>query len=133
LQMQLLFSKNMNYNFTMSIKVTIEDIDKRLDEYGNSAFVVTMTEEGKAKIVHSLIFLEDDFLICTPGKGTIKNLTASSSVSLIFPPYSDGGFSMIIDGVGQILDLEKGFMKVTITGGVLHRSAAQSLDEKPQC
>jgi hypothetical protein len=131
--MQLLFSKNINYDFTMSIKVTIEDIDKRLDEYGNSAFVVTMAEEGKAKIVHSFISLEDDCLICSPGKGTLKNLADSSSVSLIFPPHSDGGFSMIIDGDGQILDPEKGSIKVKINGGVLHRPARQSLNEGPKC
>ena len=117
----------------MSIKVTIEDIDKRFAEYGNSAFVVTMTEAGKAKIVHSVISLEDDCLICSPGKGTLKNLADSSSVSLIFPPHSDDGFSMIIDGDGQILDPEKGSIKVKITGGVLHRPAAQSLNEGPKC
>ena len=117
----------------MSIKVTIEDIDKRLAEYGNSAFVVTMTEAGKAKIVHSVISLEDNCLICSPGKGTLKNLADSSSVSLIFPPHSDDGFSMIIDGDGQILDPEKGSIKVKITGSVLHRPAAQSLNEEPKC
>ncbi|MFL3012050.1 MAG: hypothetical protein ACJZ1Z_03660 [Acidimicrobiales bacterium] len=117
----------------MSIKVTIEDIDKRLSEYGHSAFVVTMTEEGKAKIVHSVISLEDDCLICSPGKGTLKNLADSSSVSLIFPPHSDDAYSMIIDGDGQILDSEKGSIKVKITGGVLHRPAAQSLNEGPKC
>jgi len=131
--MQLFLFKNINYDFTMSFKVTIEDIDKRFAEYGNSAFVVTMTEAGKAKIVHSVISLEDDCLICSPGKGTLKNLADSSSVSLIFPPHSDDGFSMIIDGDGQILDSEKGSIKVKITGGVLHRPAAQSLNEGPKC
>ena len=131
--MQLFLFKNINYDFTMSFKVTIEDIDKRFAEYGNSAFVVTMTEAGKAKIVHSVISLEDDCLICSPGKGTLKNLADSSSVSLIFPPHSDDGFSMIIDGDGQILDPEKGSIKVKITGGVLHRPAAQSLNERPKC
>ena len=131
--MQLFLFKNINYDFTMSIKVTIEDMDKRFAEYGNSAFVVTMTEAGKAKIVHSVISLEDDCLICSPGKGTLKNLADSSSVSLIFPPHSDDGFSMIIDGDGQILDPEKGSIKVKITGGVLHRPAAQSLNEGPKC
>ena len=121
--MQLLLLKNINYDFTMSIKVAIEDIGKHLEEYGNSAFVVTTTKEGKAKIVHSLITLEEDFIICSPGKGTIKNLTHSSSVSFLFPPNSHGGFSMIIDGICQAQDQEKGSIKVAVTDGVLHRPA----------
>ena len=48
MQMQLLLLKYINYDFTMSIKVAIEDIGKRLEEYGNSAYVVTVTKEGKA-------------------------------------------------------------------------------------
>ena len=121
--MQLLLFKNINYDFTMSIKVAIEDIGKRIEEYGNSAYVVTVTKEGKAKIVHSIITLEENFIICSPGKGTIKNLTHSSSVSFLFPPNSDGGFSMIIDGICQIQDQEKDFIKVAVAGGVLHRPA----------
>ena len=34
----------------MSVKVTSEDIEKRLDEYGNSAFVVTVDADFKIKI-----------------------------------------------------------------------------------
>ena len=82
-----------------------------------------MTKEGKAKIVHSLITLEEDFIICSPGKGTIKNLTHSSSVSFLFPPNSHGGFSMIIDGICHAQDQEKGSIKVAVTDGVLHRPA----------
>tara|TARA_B110000014_G_C20043481_1_gene542495 strand:+ start:212 stop:577 length:366 start_codon:yes stop_codon:yes gene_type:complete len=121
--MQLLLLRNINYDLSMSIKVAIEDIGKRIDEYGSSAFVITMTEEGKAKIVHTLISLEKGSIICSPGKGTIKNLIHSSSVSFLFPPNSESGLSMIIDGIGQIKDLEKDSIKVEVTGGVLHRPA----------
>ena len=76
-----------------------------------------------AKYANAKITLEEDFIICSPGKGTIKNLNHSSSVSFLFPPNSHGGFSMIIDGICQAQDQEKDFIKVAVTDGVLHRPA----------
>ncbi len=107
----------------MSVKVTSEDLKKRLDEYGNSAFVVTVDAGFKIKVVNSSIFLEGAFLICTPGQGTLSNLKHNRSVTLIFQPHTEGGFSMIIDGDGEVLDPEEGTIKISFINGVLHRPA----------
>lgn len=107
----------------MSVKVTSQDLEKLLKDYGNSAFVVTVAKNLRAKVVHSPIFLEEDFFICTPGEGTLNNLNDNRSITLIFPPYSEGGFSMIIDGDGEVIDPEEGTIKISFINGVLHRPA----------
>ena len=107
----------------MSVKVTSEDIEKRLDEYGNSAFVVTVDADFKIKVVNSSILSKEDFLICAPGQGTLSNLKHNSSVTLIFQPHTEGGFSLIIDGDGEVLDPEEGTIKISFNNGVLHRPA----------
>ena len=87
----------------MSIPVTDNDVPARLEEYGSVAFLVTVGVDGSAKVVHVPVVWDASASAfrCTPGGGTLRNLTKPGPVTLVFPPPADGDHSMLVDGIGR--------------------------------
>ena len=55
------------------------------------------------------------------GRGVEKTINAESQLSLLWPPHTVDGFSLIADGTAVIDDSHNLIM--TVTGAVLHRPA----------
>ena len=136
----------------MSQPVTADDVSARLEEYGMSAFLVTVCGDGSPKVVHVSVLwtagssggsLDGTFsqsaagtFRCTPGGGTLRNLVQPGPVTLVFPPPEPGAYSMLIDGTGRVMDDESGtadLLEVSFRGGVLHRPAPAVPGDQARC
>ena len=105
----------------VSVKITVDDLADRLDEYGTAAFVVTVGVDSSPKVVHAPVVWDGEVLRCTPGGGTLANLTGGGPVTLVFPAPENGGYSMFLDGRGAHDPDTDAMVVIEFTGGVLHR------------
>ena len=118
----------------MSIPVTDNDVPARLEEYGSAVFLVTVGVDGSAKVVHVPVVWDASARAfqCTPGGGTLRNLTKPGPVTLVFPPPENGDHSMLVDGIGRVAgDAE--VAEVEFVGGVLHRPAPSAPGDQVDC
>ncbi|MEC8970433.1 MAG: pyridoxamine 5'-phosphate oxidase family protein [Actinomycetota bacterium] len=117
----------------MSVKVTVDDLADRLDEYGTAAFVITVGVDSSPKVVHVPVVWDGEVLRCTPGGGTLANLTGSGPVTLVFPAVENGGYSMFLDGRGVPDADDDAVAVIEFTGGVLHRPAPDAPGGDARC
>ena len=132
----------------MSQPVTADDVPARLEEYGTSAFLVTVGGDGSPKVVHVAVLWTAGAsggslggtssqpaagtFRCTPGGGTLRNLVQP----LIFPPPEPGAYSMLIDGTGRVVEGGEdtaGVLEVSFGGGVLHRPVPVDPGDLARC
>jgi len=118
----------------VSIPVTDNDVSARLEEYGSAAFLVTVGVDGSAKVVHVPVVWDASAgaFRCTPGGGTLRNLTKPGPVTLVFPPPEDGDYSMLVDGIGRVAG-DGEAAEVEFVGGVLHRPAPSAPGGQVDC
>ncbi len=101
----------------MSIPVEIDDLATALQDFG-SGYLLT-TAGGRVKVVTVDPAAQDGvLLVAGPGKGTIANLASNADVTLVFPPLEPKGFTLLVDGTGEVAGED---VRVTPTGAVLHR------------
>ena len=117
----------------MSIPVTDNDVPARREGYGSAAFLVTVGVDGSAKVVHVPVVWDASAgaFRCTPGGGTLRNLTKPGPVTLVFPPPADGDHSMLVDGIGRVAGGE--VAEVEFIEGVLHRPAPAAPGDQADC
>ncbi len=102
----------------MSIPVDVDDLARALQDFG-SGYLLTVDGAGAVKVVTVDPIVADGVLVVTgPGRGTLANLGRSATVSLAFPPARPRGFTLLVDGTGEV-DGED--VRITPTGAVLHR------------
>jgi len=117
----------------VSVKITIDDLTDRLDEYGTAAFLVTVGADSSPKVVHAPVVWDGEVLRCTPGGGTLTNLTGGGPVTLVFPSLENGGYSMFLDGRGVPDPDDDAVAVIEFTGGVLHRPAPDAPGGDARC
>ena len=104
----------------MSVLVDLADLSERLREF-DRGYLLT-TKDGLVKAVSVRAVPEDGGLrIATPGRGSVANVDANPNLTLVFPPLTDPGMSLLVDGIGAV-DGED--VLVTPTGAVLHKPVA---------
>jgi len=104
----------------MSIPVSLERLQAAVEERGPSAYVLTVSDDGRPHVVHAPVRWEDDVLVAEVGRSSAANATARPAVSLLFPLRADGDHSLIVDGTAAVAARR---LVVTPTKGVLHRPA----------
>jgi len=117
----------------VSVKVTVDDLADRLDEYDTAAFVVTVGVDSSPKVVHAPVVWDGEVLRCTPGGGTLANLTGGGLVTLVFPAPENGGYSMFLDGRGAPDPDDDAIAVIEFIGGVLHRPAPDAPGGGARC
>jgi hypothetical protein len=101
----------------MSILVDLADLPERLQEF-DRGYLLT-TKDGLVKAVSVRAVPEDGGLrIATPGRGSVANVGASPNLTLVFPPLTNPGMSLLVDGIGAVDGAD---VLVTPTGAVLHK------------
>ena len=108
----------------MSIPVPLERLRVAIAERGRSAYVLTVSDDGRPHAVHAPVCWEGDALAAEVGRRTAANAAARPSVSLLFPVRADGDYSLIVDGTAAgASGGDRPRLLVTPTKAVLHRPA----------
>jgi hypothetical protein len=104
----------------VSIKVEMGELAARVGEY-EFAYLVTVGDDGRSHVLGVLPEQNDDgFAVGGVGQHSIENATARPDVTLVWPPASATGFSLIVDGTATVGD---GSLTVTPRKAILHRPA----------
>lgn len=104
----------------MSVLVDLADLPKTLADF-DRGYLLT-SKDGLVKAVSVRAVPDGGGLrVATPGRGSIANVGANPNVTLVFPPLTNPGMSLLVDGVGAI-DGED--VLVTPTGAVLHKAVS---------
>jgi hypothetical protein len=114
----------------MSVKVDLDQLADALADF-TFAYLITVGDDYRAHTVAVQPVLAEGVLDAGAiGKGTRANVAQHGGVTLVWPPREPGGYSLIVDGVGQLVD---DGLKVAPSRAVLHRPAAEGVATKPGC
>ncbi len=116
----------------MSVKVDLDQLADALADY-TFAYLVTVGDDYHTHTVAVEPVLTDGVLDVGPVGGTTsRNLTEHSDVTLVWPPSSRGGYTLIVDGKGEPTDADSA-LQIVPGRAVLHRRAAPGIATKPGC
>ena len=109
----------------MSVPVPLETLRAALADRGNSAYLLTVADDGSPHAVHVGVGWDGETLAVAVGKRSAANAVARPSVSLLYPVRGEDDYSLIIDGRAAIAAGADGRrLLITPTKAVLHRPAA---------
>lgn len=102
----------------MSIPVDVADLPKALEEF-DRGYLLTTTD-GRVKAVSVRTVPADGTLrVATPGRGSVANVGANPTVTLLFPPAQNGGLTLLVDGSAVA---EGDDVVVTPSSAILHKA-----------
>jgi hypothetical protein len=104
----------------MSVPVSLDRLGEELARFGNWAYVLTVSDGARPHAVSVELAWDGAVFRASGGRRTVANAGARPSVSLLWPPYEPGGYSLIVDADAAV-DGESGLV-LTPTTGVLHRT-----------
>ena len=104
----------------MSIAVPVDDLAATVARFG-FAYLVTIGDDGRPHVTAvSPVATDHGLVVADLGRRTRANLAARPVVTLVWPPSTADGYSLIVDGDSA---LSGGALVVTPTRAVLHRPA----------
>ncbi len=108
----------------MSIPVDVADLNTALADFG-AGYLLTAAPGGRVKAVTVEPRIVGGQMVVTgPGRGSVANVGANALVTVLFPPLTQRGYTLLVDGEAHV-DGESGEdVVVTPAGAVLHRPAA---------
>ena len=106
----------------MSIPVAIEDLAAATRGY-DWAYLLTVRDDLRPHIVAVTPTWDADHLVMAVGRGTARNAAARTAIALCYPPVTQGGYSLIVDGDAVVGD--DAVVRFEPTGAVLHRPAPE--------
>lgn len=115
----------------MSVKVDLDRLADVLADFG-FAYLITVGDDYRAHTVAvDPVFGEGRLDVGTVGRHTRENTVRHGDVTIVWPPTSPGGYSLIVDGrahqAGESVSIEP-------IKAVLHRKATpESPSTSPDC
>jgi hypothetical protein len=104
--------------------VLLDGLREQTARFGDSAYVITVTDDGKPHAVAVTVGWDDDTLTFGAGRTTTANAAERPDVALLWPPVEPGGYSLIVDGCAARRQGASGDgLVVRPTRAVLHRPA----------
>lgn len=101
----------------MSVLVDLADLPKTLADFGRGYLLTS--KDGRVKAVSVRTVVTGDCLsISSPGRGSVANVDANPSITLLFAPADGEGMTLLVDGTA-VVDGED--VRITPTGAVLHK------------
>jgi hypothetical protein len=104
----------------MSIPVEVADIPQRLREFDRGYLLTSRDGTVKAVSVRA-VPVDGALRVATPGRGSVANVGANPSVTLLFPPLENPGMTLLVDGTATA---DGDDVVVAPTGAVLHKPTA---------
>ena len=113
----------------MTVPVNMARLRGETERFGSVAFLLTVSDDGRPHAVSVPVAWAGDDLVAEAGRRTARNAVARPAVSVLWPPFEPGGYSLIVDGEAGVSVLddpgrEGGRVVVRPTAAVLHRSPA---------
>jgi hypothetical protein len=106
----------------MSIPVEVADLAQALEDFG-AGYLLT-NRAGAVKVVTVEPTVTDGVVLVEgPGKGTVANLAENPAVTLVFPPREPRGFTLLVDGSGEVVGED---VRIAPATAVLHRPASHA-------
>jgi hypothetical protein len=105
----------------MSIAVSIERLRDEVARFGSTPYLLTVSDDAHAHATAVTVEWQGDELVMGVGARSRRNAAVHPDVSLLWPPFEPGGYSLISDGVARDLGDEQ--MAFSPTKAVLHRPA----------
>jgi hypothetical protein len=107
----------------MSIPVDVEALERVLPAYG-AGYLVTVGVNGSPKVVTvEPTVLAGAVVVTAVGRGSLANVVSRPSVTLVFPPREEKGFTLLVDGTATP---DGDGLRIDPVSAVLHRPAAHS-------
>ena len=82
----------------VSVAVDLEALRARIAEYGDAAYLVTVSDDQQPHVVSVRVRVDGEHLAMDVGRGTRANLTRRPTLTLLWHPVSGGDYSLIVDG-----------------------------------
>lgn len=113
----------------MSVPVALAELRAALAERPSSAYLLTVSDDGRPHAVHVGLAWDGDRLAAEVGRRTAANAAARpDAVSLVFPLRTPDDYSLIVDGTASPAEASAGDaprrVLIAPTKAVLHRAAA---------
>ncbi|WP_018158060.1 hypothetical protein [Demetria terragena] len=103
----------------MSIDVALDDLARTVATYG-SGYLLTTTDGAVKVIAVSPVATEGSLRVHQPGPGTLANVGANATVTVIFPPTESPGLTLLVDGTAEV---DGDDVHIVATHAILHRPA----------
>ena len=115
----------------MSVAVSLEELGEQVAQFGAWPYVVTVGADGRPHAVSAELGWDGAAFRGSAGRSTLANAQARpAAVTLLWPPYEPGGYSLIVDGTTAVID---GALTLTPSTAVLHRTGPPREDASPNC
>ncbi len=106
----------------MSVSLNINSLRAEFARFGKTPYLLTQSDDGRPHAVAVTIEWHGDCIITSAGTRSTSNVTARPLLSLLWPPFEPGGYSLIVDGDGHVnSNSSDARISITPTRGVLHR------------
>jgi hypothetical protein len=102
----------------MSVVVDLADLPRTLADFERGYLLTSSDGLVKAVSVRAVV-AGGTLVVACPGRGSVANVGANPSVTLLFPPPGGAGMTLLVDGTAAV-DGED--VRVRPTGAVLHKS-----------
>ncbi len=114
----------------MSVKVDLARLGEALVDF-SFAYLVTVGDDYRAHTVAVDPGLAGGTLVIgAVGNSTRRNASAHPDVTLVWPPNTPGGYTLIIDGQAEVAG---DGVQIQPTGAVLHRPATPGVPTASGC
>lgn len=111
----------------MSVAVALDELQRRVDEFGTAAFLVTTGDAG-AHVVSVAVAFDGEAFELAAGRTSRANVERNGTATLLWPG-GGGPYGLIVDGSAHA---EGEHVVVQPTRAVLHRLAGAPAD-LPSC
>lgn len=120
------------YDGAVSIAVAVDRLGETIAGYG-FAYLLTIGDDARPHVTAvSPTWSDARVRVADPGRRTRANVAERPQVTVVWPPPTPDGYSLIVDGTGT---LDGDLLLVAATRAVLHRPApapgAADSDEPP--
>jgi hypothetical protein len=82
----------------MSVPVDLSGLRDEVANFGPAPYLITITADGRPHAVAVGVEWDGPLLSAGAGSTTWRNVAERPAVSLLWPPTSAGGYSLIVDG-----------------------------------